>query len=66
MEFAKLSVKTSSGWRVRYYKYDEPWVFGKFLCRYYKGKEYEWEQIDSGAAALLSRAYSKNFKHIPA
>lgn len=64
MKFAKIEVKTENGWKSKYVKFEEEWKFGKYLCRYYKGKEYSWEEMDEKSANMLIKAYKVNFKLI--
>lgn len=62
--YARLQVKTANGWKVRYFKYYKPEDFGKFLCKYYKNKEYEWEEINKQSMQMLIKVYHEEFKTI--
>ena len=64
MTFVRLSVKTQNGIKVRHYKFNEAWIFGKFLCRYYQGKEYEWFEVGAMSAEMLEKAHKIIFKEI--
>ena len=45
MKYCRLEVRTNNGVKVNYIKFEEEWKLGKHLLRYYKDKEYSWEEI---------------------
>ena len=64
MKYARLEVKTRSGIKTRYFSYNDEWLFGKHLYRYYRGKDYLWDALSETSADYLKKIGKIEFKHI--
>jgi hypothetical protein len=60
MNYAKLNVKTDSGWTTKYIQYSEEWKFGKYLLKYYAGKEYTWDEIAEENLVIIKLQLGKS------
>jgi hypothetical protein len=63
MFYFELHVKTSNGWKDRYICAESIGAFGKYLCRYYKGKNYYHTPLSKEKANILL-ACNANILHI--
>jgi hypothetical protein len=61
MKYAKIVVRTANGFKTKYVKFTEEWKFGRYLCRYYKGKEYEHQEVSEVGAKMLEKIYHREF-----